>query len=465
MRIRPEDFSNPDSPLPRRSIGIESEYTFQPRRGGPDVYHFTSALLLDRLGIAHHGQYLGSAYGAGRLYPDCALIEYATAEAMGPAAAAVEDMRGVQSLSTIIAGSGYPYKALYRTAGTYLPEVPGEVAKGVTTGQHENFLLPRAVSRDKLIEWVLPTALALRAVWAMAGTLRGDSFVWSQKVWGIGDRPISRLYGRRTAHGKKPMVLIPSGNMDVDTIGDSRFARAEVRVADPSLSVVNEFVSLADISLTLRLLELQQLVGRDALVGMSLVDPVGAAQRYAADLTLKHTELTCDDKTVTALDGQESYLDAFEVINQRAQLPEDEKLAIVVMRNIVDELRRSRPEIAEYTKLALARTGAAPRHYALSRGRTQADVRADNKVVMAENLAWDMVLPMGRGLAYWSKVAERDQLVARVYALAAAAGLTPRARHRAAIIDGDGSGSVVVNWSTYLDGREQKRSFGSAYGD
>lgn len=471
MAIRAGHFLDPEREQVERSIGLEVENTVQVLKGSQVsqaelAAQFTHPATLDRAGVAHHDRFLGSRYGSGKLYYDCGMIEFDTAEAMGPAAAAYEDMRGIERLGAIVAATKIPHSGIYRTAGSDVPPKRGQPSKsGVSTGCHENFLIPRVISDDTLIDWLLPSALALRAIWAGAGALRRDGFWWSQKVVGIGGEPICRYVGRRTAHGGKPMVLIPPTENDVNTIGDDEYARAEVRFADPSMSIVEEFLSLADISLTLRLIELQRVVGREILRGLCLADPVGAAYRYARDITLKHAELTLDGQTVTALDGQEKFVETFELLDDQVRLPPSEKLAIAGLRSVVDSLRGSRPEKVEYTRLARARLAAVRRHLVLSKDRKQADLKGGNAVIMAQNLQLDRIIPLGKGLTYWRDIAAADGLAREVMRLGQEAGLTKRARHRAAIIDGDGSGSTVVSWASYLDGKGKLRRLGNAYGE
>jgi len=465
MNIRPEDFST-DTP-PVRTIGLECEYNLQVSpdsdKGG---YDFVSPVALNGSGVANHGGYLGEAHGAGRVYPDVGHLEFDTRESPGPAAAAVEDIEGIARIADVVTRTGYAHDGLYRLAGTYVQNgrvesFTGQTDRssaGRTSGYHENYLIPRAVSTDSLIDALLPTVLATR-VWGMSGTLRREGFVFGQKVWGNGGNPVERTLARRTTHGEKPMVIIPPIISDQDTIGSDSWARAEVRMADPGLSIVNRYLSFAEVSLALRLVELQRIVGRTAIERICLADPVHAAKRFGGDLSLQAVAVV-GEKTTTWLDTQEQLLDLFEVLNEKVQLPEDEKLAIVAIRSLLTALRQSKPAHAEYANLVRLRTDFAPRHQFISHGKNQTAINAYSHEAMQRNLLWDRVLPAGNGYRYWAGMSAKDPLARQVRLLAEQSGKTRRSVVRALIIDKDTNGSQVLNWSRYRDPTGTVRSLG-----
>ena|GEM_PF-709525 len=482
MSIQPEHFWNTGAALPPRIIGTECEYKLQlPPGVGPE--RFIGDQALTALGIAHHGQYLGAAYGGSKLYVDIGQhAELARAEALGPARAAVEDIDGIDQLAGIITGSGLEHRGLYRTAGTYIPgelsDDPEGKSTGYTNGYHENYLMVRELVDDPLLDALVPTSLASR-LWGMGGTLRAEGFVYSQKVWGTGGVPIERSVRRRTEHGKKPMAMIPPALSDADTVGDEAWARLEVRMADPGLSLAGRYLNFAATSLTLRLLELQQ-AGRlpqpldsVSLLGGCLTDPVAAAKLYAADLTLRRTAPTQGGQQLTALDVQERLLDAFEALPGYCLLPADERLAIAGMRRVVDAFRRSRPQLAEYDAEMYRLTDCAPRHRTLSLQQDPTQLTARNPLQMSRDLRWGKVLPAhagdpeGLGRKYWRGQAARgrDAYDRQVRTLAAASDLSQRAHRRAQIVDGPADGAKVYNWARWSDSQGNRYTFGGPYGD
>jgi len=474
MSVRPEAFWS-ESP-PERVTGSECEYGVQGASSGSFVLPTTLA----RLGYPNHAGYMGSAGGRGRIYADMGHSEYATSEVMGPAAAAVGDLEGVERIADIVTRSGQPHRGVYRTAGTFIPD--GRVgdgitrsSEGVTSGYHQNFMFPRAVEFDELTDPLIATSLASRVAWAGAGALREEGFVLSQKVWGTGGAPIAHGIERRTTHGRKPMAIIPSAVHDADTVGDADWARLEVRMTDPGMGLANRFLDFAATSLTLRLIELQRTGKRDGTLGgkrlleLCLAQPVAAAHRFASDLSLQRTVLTRAGKEISALDTQEGLLDAFEMLAQEVALPADELLAIRGLRTLIDGLRGSQPHELSYDRRVSTAADFAPRHLFVSKGKTPDQVTSRDYQLMRRDLLWAQVVSGDGekacyGRRYWEVMNERHELTPEIRRLAGAAGVSPRASRRADIIDAS-NGARVWNWARYEDPAGQKQSFGSVYGE
>lgn len=472
MSIVPKDFESDHPPV--RVIGTECEYNLQLDPRSPvSNSNFLDKYTLQAGGVKIQNKFLGEQHGAGKAYPDVGHLEFDTRESMGPASAAVEDLAGIEHISELIGATGYPYRGLYRLSGTFIPNgrvdgTMGRTSSGRTSGYHESYLFARYLEHSQAFEWLLPTALACM-VWGRGGTLRNEGYVFSQKIWGNGGPPVEHSLNRRTDHGAKPMVTVPPSAYDNDTIGLGAWARAEVRMPDPGLSVVNRFLSFANVSLTLRLVEQRKrlnLTSRKMAV-LCFLEPVQAAKVFAQDLTLRRAMPTISGRQQTALSAQESLLDLFEDMAIDVNLPEDELVAIQGIRSVVDSLRASNPAKAEYTGLARLRVEFAPKHIFVSNGRSQQVVNAASKVAMQRNLEWSRVLPDGPGLHYWQRVeaAGRDPMAARIRELARAAGVSQRSATRAAIVDNP-NGREVISWATYKDRRRGVAySLGSPAGD
>lgn len=469
MSIRPEDFSSEHPPV--RPMGTECEYNQQLIPGGVVTSaHFLNNQVLRNCGIRIQNGYVGEKYGAGKVYPDVGHLEFNSRECMGPASAAVEDLKGIVHLSNIVAATGYGHKGIYRLSGTYIPngliEGGSRDSRGRTSGYHESYLFPRSLEYSDAFTHLLPSASAYQ-VWSRGGTLRSEGFVFAQKVWGNGGAPIEHSLQRRTSHGSKPMITVPPSTSDSDTLGDPIWARAEIRMPDPGLSLVNRFLSFANMSLALRLVEQAERLEltRERLANICLADPVGAAKAYAGDLALQVTAETIDGSRFTALNGQEAVLDLFEIMQGEIALPEDEKLAIAGIRTAVDALRASRPAQADYTGMAKLRVEFAAKHQFIGKDRPLSEIKAGSKPVMQRNIEWSRILPVGPGLRFWRGIEGRDPFAAQVKELAAAAGVSKRSALRASIIDDPNSKKLVANWSYYNDARGVSRSLGSPAGD
>lgn len=427
-----------DMLLPR-IIGTECEYNLQ-HSSERSAQLYIAQLAVESAGFVRCGAYMGSAGGSGKLGVDQGHVEFSTGEALGPASAACEDLAGIDIAGKVITASGLPHNGMYRFAGTYIPggkKIAGmySTAAGATSGYHESYLVERAVTQDPLFDMVIPGSLASR-LWAMGGTLRGEGFVFSQKIWGCGDPPVVRSLDRRVVHGCKPMITVPGSASDQDVLGDPKTARVEVRMMDPGQSLVVRYLSLAATSLTLRLLEHKHLMGGNTRLGQyALHEPAEAAKLFAGDLTLSAAVQTVSGTTVRAVNLQEQYISWFAELAEKVQLPPDESEAIPLLQETNGALAGSKPADCEYTPLALARLDCAKHHAFVSRDLSQDQVRSDNKLAMARNLLWDRVLPHGPGYTYWQSIAERDPAAHRVHEHHAAFGLAGRARRRAAYID------------------------------
>jgi hypothetical protein len=466
MSVRPEDFWS-EAP-PRRGTGSECEYDIQ---GDGYVAGYIGDEALAAAGIAHHNSFLGSRGGSGRLYPELSrFAELASRVAMGPAGAALEDLRGMQILSDIVVASGQPFRGIYRTAGTFIPNPEREDAEGgQTCGYHQNFMFPREVANDTLIDALVPTSLAARLVWAGAGALRGSGFALSQKAWGTGGNPIERDLKRRTAPGQKPMAIIPMASSDADTIGDADWARLEVRMSDPGFSLVARYLDFAATSLTLRVIELQRAGKLDGkldanyLHGISFKRPVQAARLIAGDLSLTRKLETVDGGEATAIDTQARLLESFRQLEKTIELREDERVAIGALERIVDGLHNSNPLALQYDPRVAGAVDYAARHKFLSRDREQFEVNAYNTEVMSRDLLWGRILPAGYGIKCWDRLNAAHELTPEIGRMANDSGVSQREELRARLIDSDASNSRVNNWASYTDPLGNRRSLGSLY--
>jgi hypothetical protein len=469
MSIRPQDYESDHPPV--RPMGTECEYNQQLAKDSRLNYtDFLNTKTLRTIGINIENSYLGEAYGSGKCYPDVGHLELDTRESMGPASAAVEDLEGIKHLSNIVAATNYPHEGVYRLSGTYIQDGLTEggvrTSSGRSSGYHESYLFGRYLEHSQAFARLMPTAAACQ-IWSRGGTLRPEGFVYSQKIWGNGGKPIEHSLSRRTTHGQKPMITVPPASSDADTLGVDEWARAEIRMPDPGLSLVNRFLSFANVSLTLRLVEQSQRLNLNSkrLAELCLSDPIMAAKKYAQDLSLQQAASTISGRQITALDGQEGLLDMFELLAAEVDLPTDERIAIPGIRTVVDALRASEPARAEYTGLAKLRVEFAPKHQFITNSSDQSTVNAYSKVAMHRNIEWSRVLPIGPGLRYWRQVETHDPLTDTVRELAIVAGVSKRSAKRAGIVDNPQGNEHVLNWSHYRDAAGITRLIGSPAGD
>jgi hypothetical protein len=468
-KIRPEQYTSTsaDEPLPPHIVGIECENTLE-QDEDVGMWQYFSPEACQQAGITHHGQYLGAAGGAGRLYIDIGKHpEYATAEMRGPAAAVVAAWEGIDIMSRIIVASGLPHRGLYRNSRTFLPpmgERPFRIDE--TTGYHENIGVPTRVAVRRLTTVLVPTAQVSR-VYAMAGMVDYTGFKPSQKMHAIGYPAVERLTGRRrTSRVAKPLLYFPPIQYESDIQGpDEDMVRGETRSGDPVLSLVASFAGTAAVVHAFRLVEQEPVFQKGELQKIGFEDTVAAGKRFGDDPTFTATARTIGGMTITALDSEELQLEKLRYLSERRQLPADELLAIDIRQALVDALRDEKSERAALKLEAMQSIDSVVRYFGLARAAKSDLISAHTDKVALLNLEWDRVLPAGPGYKYWQKVNERSPYAQRIRELAAAAGMSGRARFRAAIIDGAGPASTVDHWNSYTTKNGYSRSLGSVLAD
>lgn len=397
MHISPEDFYS-DTPPPR-IIGTECEYSVQ-NRGSQDEYpinpsSYIASGVRQADGFTRYESYLDNG---GRICLDVNHIEYDSPECLGPRQAAAADMAGIVVVQKIIsATNNVPHHGVFRFTGSFLPDKKPE-----TNGYHENYLVPRSLTRSNsgsLFDVVIPSFLASQT-WAMSGGLR-ERFVLSQKVWGIGGEPIVRSQTRRTEVGQKPMCMVPTAGDDHDVINDPSWARVERRYADAGLSPAARYLGMATMSLTLRLLEHAKKIGPGRLAKLGIPEPAWTAKTFAADVSQKVTVETYGGRAYTALDLQEEFALFAKELDEKIQLPDDEHAAVRLWLDIIDKYRMSDPARGEYHDSLIRLLDAPARHHYLLQHFPAKRLSVNNAEAASRSLLWDRVLPTGGGLLWW----------------------------------------------------------------
>ncbi len=402
--VTPQSFFS-DTPPPR-IIGTECEYNLQPgtiNGAVVDRGKYISNEAIKAVGFAVMTSFLSN--GAS-MSVDVGHLEYRTQECLGPRQAAAADLAGIVIVGSVVEASGLPHDGVYRITGSFLPDKKDE-----TNGYHENYLIPRAIGRSDTLSRTLPSFLASR-IWALNGTVR-KNFVFSQKVWGIGDPPISRDYGRRTSYRSKPMVLIPPETSDNDILNGREWARIEVRHADAGQSPTARFLELGAMSLVLRMTEHAPLLGERRLSDLGILAPAASAKNFAEDLSLRAKARTRGGKRMTAMDIQEEFATIANELCREILLPDDERLAARLWLEVCERMKRSQPSAGEYDGLEHVLDIAAKHSYMLGHHEPD-EMHIDNPEVAKRSLLWDRTLPMGVGQLWWlrhpSKIVTGDDI-------------------------------------------------------
>lgn len=407
MNICPENFRCDEAPI--RIIGTECENAVQGiTRDGEMVYpsHWLSMAAVNAIGILREGDFLNNG---GKLYWDGWSFEYAGPESMGPKEAAIQDHAGIGLVASVLEASEQPNGGIYRLSGSFKQVITadGEVKTIASSqGYHENFLVPLWILQEKreLTAGLMGSHLSTR-LWAMNGTVNQDGFILSQKVSGIGQAVVDE-YGEHSKHGSKPMAGFVTD--DPTTAGATElWTRFETRFADPGLYLPTTELSLATSSLALRLAEHSHRFDAKRLQAMLLSDPVGAAKKFACDLTLRATTETREGRMVTAMDVQEQLANLALDLSKDVGLPDDEFEAIERWLGMIDVMRGIHPDRGEYTSQACMSINFAARHNYLLKKCDGVELTTASDEVVSRNLQWDRILPRGVGQEYWGRIAER----------------------------------------------------------
>lgn len=451
--IQPIDFKGEHPPV--RIIGSECEYLLRETPAAIDrkqdtvvmntLHKYLANGLINQQQLVCNGGYLSNG---GRVYIDSNLLEYATAESYGARQAAAADMAGMRLVRTLVDGSGINHNGLYRLSGFTLPGV-GDVH--ITQGAHENYLIPRDLTDEKLLYEFIPSFLAAR-VWSWAGSVMTDGYHLSQKAEGIGGTALSFDYRRRLTEGDKPMAIIPNETTDEVFVRGSKWSRLEVRLSDPIQAPRTRFLGFAATSLVLRLIEHSSFVEK-YYERLALKDPVTAAHLFSGDLTLKSTTTTLGGMEVTAADINEMFVEATELVMRSVALPEEEVFALEQWKEAIDILRRTNLEADEYAEAA-DHFDFAARYALLRKQYPDVPLSSHHREAAHTSLSWDRISPKGYAQAWWNKRQASFFSHEEVDGLVYGAPRKTRARRRAiAIRSGAKKRTPIVNWSVIQDKR------------
>lgn len=273
-----------------------------------------------------------------RFYVDHAHPEYSSPETSHSRAAVVWDLAGdrLAAAAAELAGERLGSEILLHKNNTD--------GKGSSYGAHENYLVPRALPFEDLVDGLTPFFVT-RQVTCGAGRVgigrRGEEpgFQLSQRA---------DFFERRV--GLETTVRRPLINTRDEPHADhDRYRRLHVIIGDSNRFPVSTLVRVGSTSLVLRLIE-------DGLTPrITLGDPVGDLARVSHDPGLSTVLIADGGRRLSALDVQELYLEAAE--NAYTDPQDAEAEALHWWRRVVDALRAGHDDAAAWVewrgKLAL----------------------------------------------------------------------------------------------------------------
>src|SRR5687767_15516917 len=284
--------------MKRRIFGLENEYGLTctlngQRRLSPDN---VARYLFEKVipGARNANVFLENG---ARLYLDTGFHpEYATPECDDVAELVIHDKAGERIVEDLL------HQAEKRLredgiSGNILLFKNNTDSAGNSYGCHENYLVSRDVSFQRLAEALIPFFVT-RQIFAGAGkvlqTPRGFPYCLSQRAPHI----CQAISGAPTS----PRSII---NTRHEPHADAeRYRRLHVIVGDSNMSEFATFLKVGATSILLRMLEDSSVVLRD----MTLENPIRAIREISHDITCKKRVRLANGREASALDIQSEYL-------------------------------------------------------------------------------------------------------------------------------------------------------------
>ena len=342
----------------------------------------------------------------GRLYVDHGHPEYATPECTGPAQAALADRAG----DLLVARGAELLRRRGVAARLFKNNVDG---KGATYGTHENYLVPRAIDFDDLVQALVPL-LVVRPLLVGSGRVgigavaRGADFQISQRA-----DYLEKVVGLGTTVDR-PLV----NTRDEPHADPERWRRLHLVPGDANCFDTMTWLKLGMTSLVLQVLA-------DGVPAswrrLRLADPVTQAREVSRDTRLRGALELADGRRLSALEILEQYLETV-----RGHLGDQGRAAPAP---VGDPLRPDLSALADGADTDGAETGAILAFWqaslrelqALRDGGNESDAAGHlewvakkqlldatarrhpgargHDVLHAVDLAWSELSPAGRGLA------------------------------------------------------------------
>ncbi|HUV57438.1 MAG TPA: Pup--protein ligase [Acidimicrobiales bacterium] len=313
----------------RRIFGIETEYgiTFSlrgQRRLSPDEV----SRFLFRKVVAWGRSSNVFLENGSRLYLDVGSHpEYATAECDSIADVVAQDKAGEAIL-----------RELVEHAQSQLAEegIRGDIflfknntdSSGNSYGCHENYCIERIDDLTRLEQVFIPYLIS-RQIFTGAGKVvtnaKGTAYSMSQRAEHIWES-ISSATTR-----SRPII----NTRDEPHADPEKYRRLHVIVGDSNMSEFATFLKVGTASVVLAMIEDRTTVLRD----YNMASPINALRDISYDLWSKEPIKLVNGRDLTALEIQEDLCERAESFIQSRDVPEDQKLAVRLWREVIEQYR------------------------------------------------------------------------------------------------------------------------------
>ena len=360
-----------------------------------------------------------------RLYVDHAHPEYSSPEVTSPRDAVLWDQAGDEVMRRAAE------QAQRLGGGQLLLYKNNTDNKSVSYGAHENYLVPRALPFESLVQGLTPFFVS-RQIFCGAGRVgrgqlgQGAGFQISQRA----DFFEAEVGLETTVN--RPIINTrdePHAHWDANR-------RLHVIIGDANLGQVSTLLRVGTTNLVLALIE------AGCAPALELADPVAALQTISHDTGLKATVRLRDGRMLTAIDLQGLYLDAAEAYCAQHAITDPDTTEILTRWRQTLQTLQTNPAAAASTVDWIAKhqlvTGFAERH----------GVGLDDARIALMDLQWADLRP-DKGLYYRLAARGRMETLFSPEQIAQAA-LTPpeqtRAYLRGMVLQRYPEHVIAANW-------------------
>ena len=299
------DYENENPLLDARGFEVDGER----ERPGPDSNRQLNKVLAN----------------GGRLYVDGAHPEYSTPECSNAREVVAFERVGeriiAQALTGITEARGRDQFVLYKNNSD---------GKGNSYGYHEDYLVSRTVSFDRITQ-VLTPFLVTRLIYAGSGKVGAEN-----QTPAVDYQISQRADFFETLVDLNTMVRRPIINTRDEPHSDAaKYRRLHVIVGDANMAEVSTYLKVGTLSIVLDLLE----AGAD-LPRISLADPVNAIKQVSRDVQVKESLKLTDGTASTAIAVQRAYLKAAQSYYACHELNQVTKDILVRWEDVLDRLER-----------------------------------------------------------------------------------------------------------------------------
>lgn len=299
------DYENENPLLDIRGFEAEGER----ERPGPDYNRLLNKVLAN----------------GGRLYVDGAHPEYSTPECTNPRELVAFERAGeriaVDCLRAMAKTRGGPEFVLYKN---------NTDGKGNSYGYHENYLLSRSVSFERIVRALVPFFIT-RQIYAGSGKVGAENQTQATQYQLSQRADFFECLVDLNTMVKRPII----NTRDEPHADPAKYRRFHVIVGDANMAELSTYLKLGTTSIVLDLLE-----GGADLPAIDLDDPVRTIKEVSRDLKVRNSLKLNGGGVTTSIEIQRAYLKAaldFYACHELNQVTKD---VLVRWEEVLDKLEQ-----------------------------------------------------------------------------------------------------------------------------